>query len=143
MRWRSGSTFRFLKRRTVWWPTLADWCALAAGVALPALCWLLFGESFVSPTQRTPSASVLVVEGWIGRQGVRAAATELVAHGYSYLATSGGPTSGSWEVQHTNYAEMAGLELLKLGFPPDCLISAPSKGTETGRTFASAAASRR
>jgi hypothetical protein len=87
-----------------------------------------------------PAASVLVVEGWIGREGVHAAASEFEAHGYSYVATSGGPISGSWEAENTNYAEMAGIELLKLGIPRDRVIIAPSAATKAGRTFASAAA---
>jgi len=85
-------------------------------------------------------AEVLVVEGWIGREGVRAAATEFEEHAYKYVATSGGPTSGRWEKERSNYAEMAGLELAELGVPRDKIIVAPCRDTETHRTFKSAAA---
>ena len=106
--------FRLLRRRTVWWPTWIGWCAIIAGLLIPAAWGFLAGESFLSLTQRLPEAEVLVVEGWIGRDGVRAAASEFETHGYEYIATSGGPTTGRWEKDRSNYAEMAGLELMAL-----------------------------
>ena len=111
-----------------------------AALSAPILWSLLAGESFLSHTQRLPAAELLVVEGWIGREGVRAAATEFREHGYKYVATSGGPTLGRWERERSNYAEMAGLELVALGVPRDKIIVAPCRNSESRRTFESAAA---
>ena len=137
----AAPSLRLLQRRTVWWPTWFGWCVIVA--ALLAAHPLEFprwrGHSFHT-LERLPAAEVLVVEGWIGREGVRAAATEFREHGYEYLATSGGPTLGRWEKERSNYAEMAGLELVELGVPRDKIIVAPCKDTESRRTFESAAA---
>ena len=140
MRWIAAPSLRLLQRRTVWWPTWFGWSVIVAAL-LAAILWsFLVGEAFLSHTQRLPAAEVLVVEGWIGREGVRAAATEFQDHGYKYLATSGGPTLGRWERERSNYAEMAGLELVELGIPRDKMTVAPCKKTESRRTFESAAA---
>jgi DUF218 domain len=139
MRWKLIRNFRLLQRRTVSWPTWPGWCLITASLLTPAIWWVLAGESFLSASQRLPAAEVLVVEGWIGRDGVRAAASEFEMHGYEYIATSGGPTTGRWEQDRSNYAEMAGLELMALHIPRDKIIVAPSKATEVRRTFQSAA----
>jgi DUF218 domain len=140
MRWMAAPSFRLLQRRTVWWPTWFGWCVIVALLLAPILWSLLAGEAFLSHTQRLPAAEVLVVEGWIGREGVRAAATEFQDNGYKYLATSGGPALGGWERERSSYAEIAGLELVELGIPRDKIIVAPCKKTESRRTFESAAA---
>ncbi len=49
-------------------------------------------ESFLSVTERSP-ADVLVVEGWIGREGVRAAGEEFKQRGYQYVVATGGLTA--------------------------------------------------
>ena len=140
MRWTTGPRFQLLQRRTVWSPTRLGWCLLFAA-SISAFLWsFLAGESFLSATQRLPGAEVLVVEGWIGRDAVRAAAFEFEQNGYEYVAASGGPTSGRWEKDPSNYAAMAGLELMELGIPSDKIIVAPCKETESNRTFESAAA---
>ena len=140
MRWMAPSTLRLLQRRTVWWPTWFGWCVILAALLAPILWSLLAGEAFLSHTQRLPAAELLVVEGWIGREGVHAAAKEFREQGYKYVATSGGPTLGRWEKERSNYAEMAGLELAQSGVPRDKIIVAPCRNSESRRTFESAAA---
>jgi hypothetical protein len=73
-----------------------------------------YGESFLAWTDRVP-ADTLVVEGWIGREGIRAAVDEFEHGGYRYIVASGGLTSGLWEDQPTNYAVMAGREMIRWG----------------------------
>ena len=46
-----------------------------------ALGWFNYGELFLALTHRLP-AEVLVVEGWIGREGVRAAVDEFERGSY-------------------------------------------------------------
>ena len=127
-----------MQRRTGWRPWIG-WRLLAAGLVISGFWWTLDGESFLSLTDRLP-AEVLVVEGWIGRNGVRAAATEFEQRGYEYIVTSGGPASESWEENPLSYAEMADRELIRSGIPKERIIVAPSKSTQTRRTYESALA---
>jgi DUF218 domain len=126
-------------RRTVWWPTWVGWSLIVVGIAVPGVWWSLDGESFLSLTERLP-AEVLVVEGWIGYDGIRAAAAEFVQGGYQYVVTSGGPVSNRWAESSLSFAEMADRELIRSGVPDDRIIVAPSTLTETRRTHQSALA---
>ena len=128
-----------IQRRTVWWPTLLGWVCVVAFCCASIFLWLLQGEQFLSRNQRlTPQ--VLVVEGWIGIEGIQAAGTEFSQGGYSYLVASGGMTSNRWNVTRDSYAQMAERELLRFGIARDKLIFAGSDGTESKRTFQSAVA---
>jgi hypothetical protein len=82
-----------------------------------------------------------VVEGWIGSDGVRAAAAEFHQGGYQYVVAAGGVASGTgWGQAGWSYAEGADHELVRSGVPEEKIILAPSKGTETHRTYESAVA---
>jgi hypothetical protein len=130
---------RFVQRRTCWRPTLLGWLSILLLLSIPAVWWCCRGESFLSFTQRSP-ADVLVVEGWIGRPGIRAAVAEFEQRGYQYIVTAGGLTSGRWEDEPTSYAEMAAREMIRLGVPKEKIIVAAAKHTESRRTFESAVA---
>jgi len=98
------------------------------------------GESFLSETERLPG-EVLVVEGWIGREGVRAAGAEFEQHGYLYVVTTGGVTDGKgWEEGGWSYAEGAERELIRDGINKDRVIVASARDVERQRTYASALA---
>jgi hypothetical protein len=129
---------RLVQRRIVWWPTwLGTFCIVALLVIFGAWWWIR-GESFLSLTRRLP-AEVLVVEGWIGRDGLRAAAAEFAPGGYQYIVASGGLTSDRWEEHRSTYAEIAEHYLIRYGVPQDKIIVAPSRA-ENMRTFESAVA---
>jgi uncharacterized SAM-binding protein YcdF (DUF218 family) len=131
--------FRLVKRRSIWCPTLLGWvCLLALGTA-PGLWWWFKAESFFSLTERQP-ADVLVLEAWIGNEGVRAAAAEFQSHGYRYIVAAGGYTGERWQERRWSYVEMAERELMRAGVPKDKIIGALSRDTEIRRTFESAAA---
>ena len=88
---------RFVRRRTLWFPTWLGFLCAASLFAAPVIWWCCYGESFLSLTERQP-AEVLVVEGWIGRDGIRAAATEFVKQGYQYIVATGGVTTAErWD----------------------------------------------
>lgn len=93
----------------------------------------------MAETDRVP-ADTLVVEGWIGRKGLRAAADEFWRGGYLNIVAAGGLTSGRWEDQPQSYAEMAANELIRLGIPRERVTVATSEKTEKYRTFESAVA---
>jgi hypothetical protein len=123
-------------------PTWLGVLAIALLFFAPFAGWFLYGESYLSESHRSP-ADVLVVEGWIGRAGLRAAFEEFERGGYQYVVVSGGLTSGRWEDQPQSYAEMAAREMIRLSLPKERLIVATSEKTEKYRTFESAVAVRR
>jgi uncharacterized SAM-binding protein YcdF (DUF218 family) len=128
---------RLMQLRLIWCPTWVGSFFLVALVMIPVIWWWICGQSFLSVTQRLQS-EVLVVEGWIGSDGIRAARAEFEQHGYQYVVAAGGLNSDSWAEQHVTFAEMAARELMRLGVPEDKIIVAPSEEAETQRTYESA-----
>ena len=89
-----------------------------------SVAWLCSsGESFFSLTRRLP-AEALVADGWIGRDGIRAAAEEFKLGGYGYIVVTGDMTED--RRNQSDYAETAEQELIGLGIPKDRIITAPS-----------------
>jgi DUF218 domain len=127
----------FAKRRTVLLPTALGWlCLFLAVLTLPAFWWFR-GESFLARTQRAP-ADVLVVESWIGIEGIDAAGAEFVRGGYRNIVTTGGFTGRYWSQQRSRYSEIAGRELARMGIATDRIIRAPDVDADRQRTFTSA-----
>jgi hypothetical protein len=114
------------------------WCIVTGILFTCVIGWFNYGESFLASTHRVP-ADVLVVEGWIGPQGICAAVDEFEQGGYRYIVASGGPPSGwGWLDKSTSFAVMAGREMMRLGIPKERLVVAASENTETRHTFESA-----
>jgi hypothetical protein len=132
---------RLVQRRTVWCPTLLGTFCVALFVAAPTVWWCFYGESFLSLTERR-SAEVLVVEGWIGRDGVRAAAAEFEQGGYQYVVATGSQPNDNrgWQDPGWSYARGAANELARSGIPSQKIILAPARNTERERTYESAIA---
>lgn len=130
---------RLFRRRTLWCPTwTGSGCVLLIFVALAVACFN-WGESYLAFTQRA-QADTLVVEGWIGRTGVDAAAAEFRRGGYRYIVCTGGFTSDQWAEEPKSFAEMAAAEMIRLGIPEASVLTATAEITETHRTFESAVA---
>ncbi len=132
---------RLLERRSLLVPTWFGWLCLLLTFGTPSLAWLFLGESWLSLTERVP-ADVLVVEGWIGADGVRAAKAEFERGGYRYIVTVGALTNNRWGPRRWNYALEAHELLIALHVPEDCVIAAPAKETEGHRTYECAVAVR-
>jgi len=130
-----GPLRSIIRSAAKWFPALFG--ALAV-VLLVAGIWLcVYGEAYFSLTHRLP-ADVLIVEGWIGSEGIRAAAAEFERGGYKWIAATGGETQDG--NGPANYAEMAARELAQLGVPRERIVTAPSGEVEHERTFKSAVA---
>jgi len=127
------------RRYTIWCPTWVSWFFIASMSLLLAAVCFNYGEGFLAWTHRLP-ANVLIVEGWIGREGVHAAVTEFEHGNYKYIVSTGGLTSGRWEDEPASYAEMAAREMIRLGVPKQRIIVATAEYTESHRTFESAVA---
>jgi uncharacterized SAM-binding protein YcdF (DUF218 family) len=104
--------------------------------------WWFKGESFLSVTAKLP-AKGLVVEGWIGVEGIRAARVEYEHGGYEFIVATGGLTGERWMEARWSYAEMARKQLISDGVAPERIISAPATDTDSQRTWSSAIAVRR
>lgn len=118
----------------MWWPTLGGWAVLALVTLAPVLAWWIFGESFLATTQRQ-EADVLVVEGWISSEGIWAGAQEFQTGNYAYVIATGGLTGERWNTRRWNYAEVAEEQLLRAGVPRSRVLLAPSRDSETQRTY--------
>ena len=128
------------RRCTIWCPTWVSWFLIVATSLILTAGWFTNGESLLASTHRRP-ADVLIVEGWIGREGIRAAVTEFEHGGYQYIISTGGLTSGRWgDDQPVSYAEMAAREMIRLGVPKERIMVATAEFTESRRTFESAIA---
>jgi uncharacterized SAM-binding protein YcdF (DUF218 family) len=127
------------ERRSIWWPTTRGWAVLFAVVLIPLAGWFLWGEAFLERSRRFP-AEALIIEGWIGIDGVRAAKAEFEQGNYRYLITTGALTDNRWGTQRWNYAVESYELLRRLGVPDDRLIAAPAVETERQRTFTAALA---
>ena len=130
---------RLFRRYTLLCPTWTGSFCIAATFFILVVAWLCYGESYLSLTHRRP-ADILVVEGWIGRKGLRAAVDEFKRGRYRYIVATGGLTSGRWEDEPASYAVMAANEMIRSGVPRDKIIVATSDNTESHRTFESAVA---
>jgi hypothetical protein len=128
---------RFFQRRSIWWPNARGWALLLVLLLAPPLSWFFFGERFFSQTHRLPG-DVLIVEGWIGLDGVRAAKDEFDRGDYRYVVTAGGLTEARWDTRRWNYGTEAAKILIRLGVPADRVIPAPAPDTTTQRTFTAA-----
>jgi uncharacterized SAM-binding protein YcdF (DUF218 family) len=130
---------RLVQPRTIWFPTWLGLFCLAVLFATPLVWWCVCGESFLSLTDRLP-AEVLVVEGWIGSNGVRAAAAEFRSGGYQYVVATGAQPDEDkgWQDPGWSYAQGAANELARAGIPKEKIILAPAENTERARTFESA-----
>ena len=130
---------RLVRRCEFWRPTSLGSLLIAILLGIPLLWWCCYAESFLSLTQRL-QPEVLVVEGWIGLDGVRAAEAEFKQHGYQFIVATGDLHTDPWDKDHLSFAEMSARELIQLGVPKDKIIVAPADETETQRTYQAAAA---
>jgi hypothetical protein len=137
MKSRSQRLFTFTTRKAV---TILY---LLIGIGIFGVIWLCFdGEPFFSLTRRL-SANVLIVEGWIGSEGIRAAAEEFSRGAYKYLLITGGMTSDGTGSNSSNRAETAKRQLIELEVPESRIIVSSAIETEREHTFTLAVKARR
>ena len=132
---------RIFSRREIWWPTRLGWLLIFGLAVAPLIFWGIKGEAILSATERLPP-EILVVEGWIGREGLVAAKAEFERGGYQYIVTSGSESANDWDGRKWNYANGAGELLMQLGVPAQQVIKAPAQDSKSQRTFSMAVAVR-
>jgi len=128
---------QLFRKRLVPVPTVTGLACLLLIAGSPLFWWCLKGESFLCLTERNP-ADGLVLEGWIGIEGARAAKAEFEQGHYHYIITAGGPINSRWQEERWNFATEASRMLINLGVPSEKVISAPATNSGNNRTFESA-----
>src|SRR5687767_11657839 len=81
-------------RRERWSLSLRGWLTIMCGLLLTAAVLMTSLHPFLATTDRVNS-DVLVVEGWINKYAIRAAAEEFKKGSYRHVFTTGGPVVGS------------------------------------------------
>lgn len=135
----TAQRLRLFCRRTIWWPTWLGWMTGLLLVGAPTAWWWFRAEPTLAATNRVP-ADVLVVEGWIGAEGVRVAAEEFFAQGYRYVIATGGLSGEQWSTRRWSHADVAESTLLAQGVPRASVILASSLDRQRHRTHESAVA---
>jgi uncharacterized SAM-binding protein YcdF (DUF218 family) len=129
----------FFRRRTVHVPTSFGLLSLLSLFLGPLIWWFYRGESFLSASHRIEGASILIVEGWIGPEGIAAAKAEFETGKYAFIVTSGGATvTEGWERGGWNYASGAASHLFRSGVAREKILAAPAPEADSGRTYAAA-----
>jgi hypothetical protein len=128
----------FFRRRTVWVPTFWGWLALFLVLIIAVIGAVRSVYPFLAVTQPV-GASVLVVEGWLGREELDSAIAIFKAGGYQQIVTTGGPLQ-SWPRTPTDStaAHRAAEYLKRRGLATVPITPAPSPLTLRDRTYTSA-----
>jgi hypothetical protein len=129
---------RLVRRASLPVPTARGWLLLAVATAGGLLIALRGAYSFLAP-QRPSGSELLVVEGWLDRDGLDQAVEIVRAEGYRRVLTSGGPiTSWSELLGFATHAELAADHLVRRGLPAGAVIAVPAPASAQDRTFLSA-----
>jgi hypothetical protein len=128
---------KLFRRREIWFPTWQGWLLILLLAIMPPTFWWFRGEKFLCITQRH-SAELLIVEGWIGVDGLQAAVQEFRQGSYRYLVVAGSKLTPRWGAKDWDAIEEAKSVLLKAGMPIETIVLSPAPITSRQRTFESA-----
>lgn len=111
--------------------------ALVLAVGLVVLV-LRHVYAFLAPDDPV-GAEVLVVEGWLGSDELRAAIPLVRAGGYRQVVTTGGPIQDwSERLGASTYAELARQYLVEQGLESEQVVAVPAPESAQDRTYLSA-----
>jgi uncharacterized SAM-binding protein YcdF (DUF218 family) len=132
-----------LVRRERWSFTWKGWLVVLAAVAGLIFFAVARIHPFLACTDRV-NTDVLVVEGWIPKSSIVAAAVEFTNGRYRRLFTTGGPVSGSGPEKnpYNTSASIGASRLRAAGVPSDAIQVVPSFVKDRDRTYSAALALR-
>ena len=123
-----------------WGLNLTGWLLTILLLVAITVFSILNIHSFLAPSSPI-QAEALVVEGWIGDDGIKEAIAEFRKQNYQLLITVGGPLgTGSYLSEYQNFAQLSAATAIKLGFEPEKITAITTPKTKRDRTFASAMA---
>ena len=132
--------FKIFRKRSLWLPTWPT--ALAALFICGLTTWLVLANihPFLSVTERTEGARILVIEGWVADAIIEAEVENfVVGQPYDYICTTGLKLSQGHHLSELkSHGELAAKTLQALGVPEEIIIVAPAPDSMRDRTFHSA-----
>gem|GEM_PF-460375 len=130
---------RWFAKRSVWVPTWSGWLVVLIVCVAAALGVGRWIHPFLSPDQPV-GRGILVVEGWLGEQGLLQAIDQYRHGDYSLLVTTGGPITDAWAGAEPfeKYADRAAQFFRDHGIEASDVVAVSSKGRLRDRTWQSA-----
>ena len=130
--------FGLITYRYRWGLSIRGWIGIFGAIAL--LIWsILFKlEPFLAHTAPV-KADILIVEGWIGDDGIIGAMEEFKSHPYQLLITAGSNFGrGEYLSEYKDFAHLSKATLVTLGFDPEKIQPIPTPTAIRDRTLTSA-----
>lgn len=119
-----------------WGLTLKGWVATIFSLILILSFFLANLQPFLAPSAPI-KAQALVIEGWIGDDGVQAAIAEFQRQNYQILITVGTPIPrGGYLSEYKTFAQLSAATAIKLGFEPTKIVPVPIPTAERGHAVA-------
>jgi hypothetical protein len=134
--------FALTRRKECRTLTPRGWIVLVAAVALAGWLAVRSASTFLAVTEPV-EGTVLVVEGWVTDDGLRAV-VERFAEGHErIIVTTGGPVPlGSYLVPFRTYAALGRRSLIVLGVDSARIVAVPARDALRDRTYNAARALR-
>ena len=138
---------RFLRKREILAPTLQGWAVILLCLLI-VLTTVVTGLHPFLAVNRPVGGEVLVVEGWLSKYALQAAADRFRSDGYRWLVTTGGPLSEDSHFAECfagfqTYADVSAALLKEMGVEGDRISTVATPRVVRNRTYASAVALRR
>lgn len=128
-----------LQKRPVWVPTIWGWLLILFAGLGGGLATLFGAFPFLAENDPAPSATLLVVEGWLADRELDQAIAAFRRGGYERLVTTGGPIERSSRlVGFSTYADLAAAYIASRGIPPGSVTAVPAPASAQDRTYLSA-----
>ncbi|MDJ0677535.1 MAG: ElyC/SanA/YdcF family protein [Calothrix sp. MO_167.B42] len=122
--------------------TFQGWLIAIAIIVVSMVLAITHIHSFLAVNSPV-TADILIVEGWVTDNAIKAALDEFQGNSYGHLVTTGIPVErGYYLAEYQNFAQIAASTLQKMGLESEKITVIPSPDVKKDRTYASAVAFR-
>lgn len=138
-----GGLIQLTKRKECRRPTWQGWIVISGCLLVAAFLFVRFINGFLA-ISRPIHGEILVVEGWLDDEAIKASVELFKSGTYQWIVTTGGPLEkGNYLAAYHDYAELAAATIRKLGVEPGKIVAAPAPPVDRDRTFEAALALKR
>ena len=128
-----------ISRQPRWGLTTRGWLGIFIAIALVFWLVLFRLQPFLAYTNPIDDAELLIVEGWIGDDGIIGSFSEFERKPYELLITAGSHFGrGEYLSQYKDFAHLTEATLIALGFDPQKIQPIPTPPAKRDRTLTSA-----
>lgn len=120
-------------QKTIWWPTWQGWLLLLFVFAFILAILFLNVHRFLAVTEKVEGADILVVEAWVPKPVIEAAAREFAAGRYRLVLTTDERSSDDTRSSHRTTA--ATRILTSHGVPEDKILVCPVRSAISHRSY--------